>query len=89
MTARTKLTVLERVHTLLIIVAGVTAGWFVMGAIPGSGRYAITGRDVMQLSLTLLAAYAAAFLADQLVNLAFLPLRRRLRAAVGQTGPQA
>jgi len=89
MTARTKLTVLERVHTLLIIAAGVTTGWFVMGAIPVNGHDGITGRDVMQLSVTLLAAYAAAFVADQLVNLAVLPLRRRLDAAVAKTSPQA
>lgn len=88
MTARTKLTIVERAHTLLMLAAGVAVGWFVMAAIPVNNHDGLTVRDVMQLALSLLAAYAAAFVADQLVNLAALPLRRRLYAAAASSRPQ-
>lgn len=80
--ARLTATVLDRLHTLFVIVAGSLVGVLVMGVIPTNLHDGTTAADLIELGAALCAAYLAAFLADQTFEYAIRPVRSRLHSAL-------
>ncbi|GAA3595101.1 hypothetical protein [Streptomyces osmaniensis] len=82
MTDRTKLTVLDRAHTLLVIVLGSAAAVTTMTAIPTPPTAL---GQLAWAALSLAAGYCMSFLTDVSVGAILARLRKRLQAAIDRT----
>lgn len=72
-------TVLDRLHTLLVIVAGAAVGIVMMTVLPANASAKDKGLTALFIALAL--AYTAAFVTDVLIDHTVRPFRDRLRDA--------
>lgn len=86
MTARTKLTVLDRLHTLLVVLLGSAVAVTVLVAVP---KPAGTAAQMVVAGCALASGYGVSFLTDAAFSLAVRRSRTRLLAAIRQSDPQA
>lgn len=75
-------TVLDRLHTLVVIAAGAAVGIVMLTLFPNRPDAQDKGLAAVLIALAL--AYAAAFAADVLISVTVRPFRDRLRAAARQ-----
>lgn len=86
MTARTKLNILDRAHTLLVIVLGSAAAVTTMTAIPTPPT--VLGQ-LAWAALSLAGGYCMSFLTDVSVGAVLSKARKRLQADVRKADPAA
>lgn len=86
MTDRTKLTILDRLHTLLVIVSGSAAAIAVLTNVP---KPAETSTQFLLMGSALASGYCVAFLVDTCFARIVRSLRKRLLAAIRTARVQA
>jgi uncharacterized membrane protein len=86
MTAETKLTLLDRAHTLLVIALGSAAAIFMMTLPP---RPQTEAAQFTWMLISLVVGYAIAYLTDVIYAAAVRKVRKRLQAATRETSPTA